>query len=83
MSGFTDMMIDDGFYDPQEYLDYLMGEYYESRLAREWEDHMIAREWEDCFATLGDDCYDYFGVDKPVMDFNDWDENFPFDEPDL
>ncbi len=38
MSGFSDLMMDDGFSDPQDYMDYLEDKYLDSLNERDYDD---------------------------------------------
>jgi hypothetical protein len=38
MSGFTDMMIDDGFSDPEEYMEYLENRFLDRYESESWSD---------------------------------------------
>lgn len=69
MSGFTDMMIDDGFSDPQEYLDHLEAEAMRRLSGRMYEDDYMPRYWEDYY-----DYDDYYYYDDYYDDY-DWEED--------
>jgi hypothetical protein len=63
MSGFTDMMIDAGFSDPQEFMDYLEG------LAV----HTLSEGYQDYDEYLDDDYLDDDYLDDDYLDGNDQD----------
>lgn len=67
MSGFTDMMIDDGFTDPEEYMEYLEDKYFDGYECNSFQDS--GDYWEETgFEEPWDD-------EEPEADTDDMDGN--------